>query len=513
MLGLTAGASHAQSLASKRVEIPVPTNGENLFTIPVRSDGVLLLVQTSKTTYRLSRLDTNLERVWSIDGTISPDLDYATYSYDGKDVYLLFNKYRSTLYQVVKVYVGPGFTEKFDIYSVDKLEVTQFKAHRDAVYIAGVTREQPVLLYTNLQNRTSKMLPSAVKGSSDIQAIEIDTLTGRVHVSYSVKKGKNYSLVVKSFDQDGRQESQIIVEPEEDYALLNGKISTVSDSSQLMVGTYGFRNMQSATRGTVSQGLYISRVTEDEVLPTRYYSFTDFRNFFKFLSPKDQEKKERQIQRKKEQGGDLKLNYHLLVHDLIQQNGQLIMVAEAFQPTFRYQNSPWGFGSPFGFGNGLWNPYGWGWGLWSLNPWYFGNRGMWGGNSQQQFDGWQYTHAVVAGFDSKGNLLWDNSFEIDNVKSMTLKEKVKVSVQNGQVTLFYSDKGNIRSKVVQGNRVVENTAEQLLLARQSGDKLRRSTSDDLEYWFDNYFLAWGYQRIQNEAEGRRNVFYLNKIAF
>lgn len=503
----------------KRLEIPVPTNADNFFTIPVRDDGVLLLTKMGRSGYSLVRFDTNLERQWQVDGTISDNLDYVNYSYDGKDVYLLFSKFKSNRYQVIKVYVGPGFTEKFDIYSLDKLEISEFKASRDAVYIAGVVREQPVLLYTNLQTRQSKLLPSAMKGSAEIQSIEIDSINHRVNVTYSVRKGKNYHLVVKSFDDNGRQDSQVILEPEEEFALLNGKLSPLSDTTQLMIGTYGYRSMQSATKGPVSQGIYMSQITPEEVLPTRYYSFTDFKNFFSFMSPRDQERKERQIQRKKEKGDDLKLNYQLLVHDLIPQGDQFILVAEAFQPTFRSQNNyPYGgMGSPFGFGGGgfgssMYSPYGWGWGLWSMNSWYSGSRGFFG-NNQQVFDGWQYTHAVVAGFDKKGNLLWDNSFEIDNVKTMKLKEKVRTSMRDGLVTLFYSNNGTIRSKAVKGNLVVEGAQDKSIPTQKDGDKIRRNTNDDLEYWYDNYFLAWGYQRIQNEADGRRNVFYLNKIAF
>lgn len=47
-----------------------------------------------------------------------------------------------------------------------------------------------------------------------------------------------------------------------------------------------------------------------------------------------------------------------------------------------------------------------------------------------------------------------------------------------------------------------------------GDVVKRTTSDHIDYWFDNYFLASGIQRINNDSENlRRNVFYLNKVSF
>ncbi|MDR6195059.1 hypothetical protein [Siphonobacter sp. SORGH_AS_0500] len=497
----------------KRLEIPIPSSNANIFTIPVGQEGVMLLTQTGRNSYHIDRFDTNLERSWSVDGTITDGLEYVTYSYDGKNIYLLFSRNKSNVYEIIKVYVGPGFTEKFEIHSVDKMEISQFKAFHDGIYIAGVVREQPILSYTNLQTRQNRLLNASFKGKAEVQAIEVDSVTNRVNVTYAVQqKNREFSIVVKSFDDEGKQLSEIVVTPDEDYALLDGRLSPLPDGTQLMIGTYGYRSMQSQTKGHMVQGIYLCKVTDKEILPLKYYSFTDFKNFFSYLSPRDQERRERQVQRKKEKGSDLKLNTQLLLHDLIQKDGQLILVAEAFQATFRNNSNAWGYGSPWGSPMGGFYP-GWGWGMYSLNPFYFGNRGFYN-NGAQMFDGWQYTHAVVAGIDpEKATLIWDNSFEIDKVKTMSLKEKVKANVQNNQVTLVYSDNGSLRSKSIKNNMVVEDGTAQALATGNTGDRVRRNSTENVDYWYDNYFLAWGFQRITNDAEGRRNVFYLNKVAY
>ena len=135
------------------------------------------------------------------------------------------------------------------------------------------------------------------------------------------------------------------------------------------------------------------------------------------------------------------------------------------------------------------------------------------GNGNQQFDGFKYTHAVVAGFDQKGNMLWDNSFSFENVKSMNLKEKVKINVQNDEITLVYSNKGKLASKIVKGTEVIEGTKTIDIDTQRDGDKVRDTETDDIEYWHQNFYLAWGYQKIANRNDGTRRVFYLNKIAF
>lgn len=512
IIGISIG--HAQTQEIKRIELPIPAFSDTYFPIPLGSQGLLLLSQTSKSTYNLIRFGTDLERLWSVDGRIDEKLEYVTNCFDGQNVYLLFSRFESTAYQVVKVYVGPGFVENFEIYSVDKVRISEFKAFRDKIFIGGDVRSQPVILYTNLLSRQTKVLPSAVKGEAEIQSIDLDTLSNQINISYAIRKGKSYQILVKSFNEDGKQLEQIMVEPQDDYSLISGKLSTLNDTTNLMIGTYGYRAYQAANSVPISQGLYISKVTESEV-PTQYYSFTDFKNFFNYLSPREREKKERQIQAKKEKGSELKLNNNrLLVHDIIKQNNQYILVAEVFYPTYRYDNSYYNnaYGS---FGSAFSSPYGWGWGSSLLNPyaWGYGGRSYLYNSSQRQvFDGWVYTHAVVAGFDYNGKLLWDNSIEIKDLKTKTLKEKVKASVSNDKITLFYNNKGIISRKSILRDKVVEDTQNQIIETQSDGDKVKRNENEDAEFWFDNYVLAWGTQRIAGDG-GRRNVFYLNKIAF
>lgn len=499
----------------KRIELPMPANSESYHTVPMGEKGVLLISQSSRNSYNVQRFDTNLERLWSIDGTIESNLEYITANYDGTSVFMLFSKYRSPLYQIVKVNVGPGFVETFNINTIDRFQITDFKTLGYSLFMAGTIRDEPILIHTDLASSQTKILPSAIKGSNAIQSIEIDPKYRLVNVSFAVRKGKQIRIMARSYDETGQLFSEVMVEPEDEYSLLNGRMQFLNDSTRLMIGTYGYRNMQNSTN-TASQGMFISKIVYDEVKFTQYHSFTDFANFFSFMNDRQQEKMERRIRKKKEMGGDLKLNYRLLVHDIIPRDNQYVMVSEVFYPEYRSNNNnlmgmnsfygnPFMFGSPFGAG--LYNPY-----LW--NPLY-GSRG---GFNQQIFDGFVYTHAIVAGFDTNGKLIWDNSINFESVKSMELKEKINVQIgDNGLTQLVYSQDGTIQSKVIKENNVIDGNRKVELPTGMEGDKVRKTTTDDVEYWYGNNYLAWGAQRIVNPAgdiqsRGRRNVFYLNKIS-
>ena len=241
ILAIMGQLSQAQSV--KRVEIPVPSNSTEVFTIPLNQQGVIVLNQINKTNYTLTRYDTNLDRLWTVNGTMDATLDYVKHSYDGKNLYLLFSRYRSNVYEVVKVNIGPGFIEKYQIMSVDRMEVSDFQALNSSVFIGGVVNSQPVILFTNLNERKTKVLPSALKNQAEIQSMELDTTSEILNVTYAVgTKGKNYQLVLKSFDENGKQISQVAMNPDNEFAMMNGRLNLVSDSTEVMFGTYGHKN-------------------------------------------------------------------------------------------------------------------------------------------------------------------------------------------------------------------------------------------------------------------------------
>ncbi|MCE7060522.1 hypothetical protein [Dyadobacter sp. CY343] len=499
----------AQSV--KRVELPLSGNTAYQ-TVPLGEQGVLLISKPDRGTFNVQKFDSNLDRVWSIDGPIESNLDYITSSYDGQAVFLLFSKYRSSLYQIVKVNVGPGFVETFTINTVDRFEITDFKTLGYSVFMAGMVRNEPVLIFTQLTTAQTRVLPSAIKGSNAIQTVEVDTAHHLVNVCFAVKKGRQTKIVARSYEETGELYTQVSVDPEDDFSLLSGRLQVLNDSVRIVIGTYGYRNMQSSSTAA-SQGLYISKIVGEETVFTKYHSFTDFKNFFNFMNERQQEKIERRIKKKKESGDDLKLNYRLLVHDIVPKDNHYLLVAEAFYPEYRYNNNAMMGGMGYGgfggypFGMGLYNPY-----LW--NPMY-GGRGY----NQQVFDGFTYTHAIVTDVDQNGNLVWDNSINFDNVKSMELREKIRVQTfANGNSRLVYSHNGAIRSKIIKGNQVVDSDRVIPNETNVEGDKVRKTSTDDIDYWYGNFYLAWGEQRIVNAAgdpqtRGRRNVFYLNKIAY
>ncbi|GAA4443572.1 hypothetical protein GCM10023091_32350 [Ravibacter arvi] len=499
-----------------RVELPPPRESDGYHTVPLGSKGVALVSKPEKRKYRIQKFSSDLEEEWTSSGDITANLDFVASTYDGSSIYLLFNRYRSSAYQVVKASAGPGFVENFVFQTIDRFEITDFKTIGYTAFMAGTLRDEPVLLHTNLQTGQSKVLPTAVKGILSIQSVEIDTTNELANVIMSIKDGRSLRIIARSYNTFGQLVSEVGSLPQSGFSLLNGRLQTLNDREKLLIGTYGHRDRQSSGPAA-SQGLYISKFVDNEETFTTYHSFTDFTHFFDFLSDRQLEKMERRIQKKKADGEDLKLNYRLLVHDILPSDNQYLVVAEVFYPEFKYNNNlygarsywgnPWLFGS--GFGYGLYNPY-------YFNPYYGGGRYY--GNGNQVFDGFTYTHAVVAGIDFSGKLLWDNSVVFNEVKSNELREKVTATqMPDGKTKIVYGNKGAVWSKIIRRDQVVQEDKRMSVPTELEGDKVRSTSTDEVCHWYGPYYLAWGQQKIANAqagdvaARGKRNVFYLNKL--
>jgi hypothetical protein len=199
------------------------------------------------------------------------------------------------------------------------------------------------------------------------------------------------------------------------------------------------------------------------------------------------------IERKKVKGKRARFNYRFLVHELVFYKDQYILLGEAFYPKYKsVERTSGGF---------------------------FTGAALTGPNIRdgRVFDGYVYTHAVVMGFDKDGNLLWDNSFEINDIKSFTLEQFVKLNVQDDKIALVYMYKNQIRTKIIKDDQVLEGKTSDPIKTFRDNETISKESRNkgNLEYWYGDFLVAHGTQEIvskDNENYSRR-VFYINKVTF
>ena len=70
--------------------------------------------------------------------------------------------------------------------------------------------------------------------------------------------------------------------------------------------------------------------------------------------------------------------------------------------------------------------------------------------------------------------------------------------------------------LISAKRAILSTEKTRISTKYSNDVQLESSQGMVQHWYDNYFLAYGYQTLRNSQLGggsKRKVFYFNKLVF
>ena len=457
-------------------------------------NGLLVYLETEDRTehgynWTFNLLDTALNQVWTRIFPIPFDSYLTGTEYHDGKYYLLYNasRYRNEDLLLLELDAETGNIQMIEINTVFPIQLTFFEVIDDNILLSGYTNFRPVLLTFNLNVQKPRVVPGFYDNKSDIIDIVIDDEAHMFTVVQSEKMRNNhYTMRAKTFTSEGDLIQNNIIEPGEKKNLVDGASTSFYGGFQYIAGTFSKKPSQ------YSRGLYLTKFVNGRQQFTKYHYYADLTNFFGYMNSRREQRIKDRIERKKEKGKKPKFSYRLLVHDIIQRDGEYLMIAEAYYP--RYSS----YSSPGTYGTGAYGGYN------SYNP---------------SFMGYKYTHAIIVSFDRNGNIIWDNSFGVDGVETYSLEENVAVNHTNDKTVLMYLDENTIRSKIVKGNEVYEGkTFNPVRLTYQSDEiKSKDPEIEGLKNWYGNVMYAYGEQRIQNDqGEGgrtSRRVFYINKITY
>lgn len=470
-----------------RVEIPIRPNETRPLVVPMDSMGFVLLdsrlgsLLDPSNVIKVTGYGTDMQKHWEESITYNRRLTLRLYEFQQGKLYLIFGNQTREDVEFYIIDPTTGEVEKHDFFYLDNLIIEDFTVHSGNIYILGTLKRLPVLLEFDIVANKVSPFPLAIN-AKEAEVLEVfNSGDFQVSVTVSMEVNRVKQILTKTFDTRTKDGQEFIVQPSAEYDLLNGKVTVLNSKDKLVIGTYGYRNRKE------SQGMYVGGYVGSREVIKKYHRFTEMSNFFDFLSEKEQKRIQERASRKSEKGKDLKLKYRLLVHEAVVHNGQYVMVGEAYYPTYRSER---------------YRRYG-------SRGYYYDNRIV--------FDGYVFTHAVVAAIDKRGDLIWDYSFKINDTKTFQLKERVKLLVETNKLTLIYSIEGEIYQFQIQEGKILEESKGVELYTQHDGDRVRDSDLGQTEYWYKHHFLAWGYQKIKNNQgesdTNKRNVFYINKLSY
>ena len=137
-----------------------------------------------------------------------------------------------------------------------------------------------------------------------------------------------------------------------------------------------------------------------------------------------------------------------------------------------------------------------------------------GNMSTTVFDGYAYTHAVLAKFDAESNLLWDNCFEMKpKQKPMYVKRFISTGFKGNNVNLIYADGKRLLSKLFKNSdgTVIQEKKAELMETDNEEEDVKKVRDSGTLHWYDENFILYSTQVVKNRDTGdRRKVFSITK---
>ncbi|MFY0606209.1 MAG: hypothetical protein JXR10_05810 [Cyclobacteriaceae bacterium] len=470
-----------------RIEFQMEDFNTNFQLVGGEESGILAVVSTQKNNgegfdWVFHSLDTALTVRWTRVFSISFDSYLLGTEYHNGKYYLLFNtsRYRNEDLLLFELDAESAEFTRAEISTVFPVQLKFFEVLGNSVILSGYTNYRPVLLTYDLIEQKPRVVPGFYENNSDILDVIIDDESLLFTVIQQDKVNKNQiTIQAKTFTSQGDLIQANSVVPGERKSLIDGTATMFLGGFQYMAGTFSKKPSE------YSKGLYLAKFINGRQQYISYYDYAELTNFFGYMSDRREKRVLERIQRRRSKGKKANFSYRLTVHDILQRGDEYLMIAEAYYP--RYSNSSFGYAGSGGA---------------------FANPG---------FLGYQYTHAIMVAFDRNGNILWDNSFAINDISTFTLREFVSVNTIDDKVVLMYLDENTIKTKIVQGREVYAGTTFNPVRLSYADDEIRSRDPEieGLQNWYDNTLYAFGEQRIFNGnfqgAKGSRRVFYINKI--
>jgi hypothetical protein len=486
--GAVAGERAPVLRVDDRVEVEI-ARGEDWAVVPAGVAGAVLIGAAERgREWTLSGLSAELQPTWTVSHSADDRLRLEGWYAEGGTVHVLLHGGSSPRFTVLEVGVADGKLEVHNYESpqrrvafVDELTVADGTAWVLASRNMGGWQGRNGALFAIPDGGAPKVVPVAEAFGAKqvwIERLSTDPRSGRVELAGIEVKRRRNTLLLAGLD-DGR-----VVEPLRVRAPRGAGWNPLGaqrvrvEGRTLVVGTWA-----EGEKGMYAQGFFVAPVEGGAVGPPVRTSFTELQHFFDHLPPRVEARREAKAARAKAAGEDLSVGQNLFVHDLVEQDGQLLLVGEAWTPVYRTETT-----TTTSTTNGV-------------TTTTTTTKRIWVGN--------RFTHAVLIGLSPEGKPLWDQSVQIGDVVDRQMRPHVRAHVEGDRVTVLHHNGGKVTRRVFVGGAPVQEE-ERAVIETPEGDRVKRGGDSQSALWYDDQFLLWGVQRVVGE-DGRQTAFGISKV--
>lgn len=465
--------------------------------INLSEKGALLLDKEETDFIRIKKIDTTLALNWEVNVKVEKKDIFFDHYIIGEFIYLLFRNFESDEVIVNKVALEIGAMHHYEIKNISDFLITKFSANEECLIIGGRVKNEDVVLFYNLENKTSKLINNNLAGETLLQFMEIDSL-GNSSIGYINTFDQKSQIILENYDPLGFLISSFEAKCKDGNEFVTANLFKI-DNHFIVIGNYGealyFDNNNENIIGIFMLDL------EKENNP-RYYEYTQFQSFYQFMTDKEITKMVKKSDRRNMIGKENHNDFRIHINHITNYKNNLILTADLYYPkiknrelnpivkdvitlssllSFRptnlldiYQIT---YDNYFGISN-------------ATNLYYiFSNKNPKDNNSYY-IEGFRYMSGIVFSIDSSGTLLWDNSFPYNKVTFNKIKNATNITGTSKTLDFTYNDNQNIMVKQLDFNGKINENYEIKESNYKSYYNTRKFEYGYLDYWFGKYYINW-----------------------
>ena len=412
-------------------------------------------------------------------GNVSNDEKYFELYFDKKTKSLVIYKFDSNISKFESKSIP------FDDEYLDYLK--EIKIIDDNIYFTYVRKKAIQLIHIDYKKGDIQIIdiPNEEKNLTylDLQLCNSATGDQELHLKcYKKIQRKVFTVLIFIIDKNGSLKNNNglnLPNIDEETQRRETSLAKLIDGNYMVVGTY------TKDKSSLTNGIYVSKLKSSGGLVfDKTFNYLDLPNFTNYLSDKIQGKIEKKKNKAEAKGQELNLDYHSTIHDVIEKDGKYYLIFEFYYPTYRTETYSTGKG---------------------------------GVATRRVFDGYLYTHGIIASLDETGKMVWSNIFELKpSYKPFKIQHFIVSNSDGENINLLMESGNNILSKSFSKNGKLLSEEKSAPINTMNEDDIKISTySSTIAYWYDKNFLCFGSQKIKSEdkEQRKRKVYFINKVTF
>jgi hypothetical protein len=497
----------AQKLNTLRLEVPAEIDVESYHVEQVGKRGVIVFYESNeyapekKRKWYFGFFDTNLNQKWLKFVPLEDKLHFEFSTSTREAIHFFFRnterrRNEAGVYEIVSLNFKTNKFEQISGTLPAKAEVIAFETLGNKACLGiNISGNQTDLLFVNLNTGELNPVKLAEDYPSIIETVFANNLDDRFYVALKVKQDdKQLSDFVHIINADGKTLSVNEIENNDKTKVLRKFRFYASKNNALAVfGVYDIHKGRQPAIDKLdnednpkSAGLFYFKFEMEAVKNIKFINFMKLDNIHGSINNRRGSMGNKGVVTDEIGSSGISTFFNINKPDIRKTHEGYLFNAEVYKPHYVTETRmDYDFyGRPY--------PY-----------------------SYSVFAGYLFFDVIIVSIEDNGNVIWNNDFVLRDVQSFSLKQHSLVFPDKNYVSAAYVNNGKIYSKTFDG-RIDIGSDETIIASGNDKDRVVEDENNHIVEWYDNYFLIYGYQKINNRSLSKKNeriVFYMNKVAY